>query len=148
MAARKRPVERMSASSATPRVVRRPSFLTLRDLIAADIARNVWGPGEAISTESELAAQHDLSLGTVRRALDLLESEGMVERIRGSGTFVRRPDFETAFVRFIRYYGSAGDRRTPHSVILEREALIGPPDVTSALQLLSGTRVIRLLRQR
>ncbi len=129
-------------------VVRPPAFLSLRDLIAADIAKNVWAPGEAISTESELATKHGLSHGTVRRALDLLESEGMVERIRGSGTFVRRPDFETAYVRFIRYVGSAGDRRTPHSVILERETLAGPYDVTSALQLLKGSKVIRLLRLR
>ena len=72
----------------------------------------------------------------------------MLRRKQGSGTFVRRPDFETAFVRFIRYYGSAGDRRMPHSVILEREVLSGPPDVTSALQLAEGAKVIRLVRQR
>ena len=127
---------------------RRPVFLRLRDRIAADIARNVWAPGEAISTEAEFAAQYDLSLGTVRRALDLLEGEGMVERIRGSGTFVRRPDFETAFIRFIRYYGSAGDRRKPHSILLSRDVLIGPPEVTEALQLAENAPVIRLLRQR
>jgi len=126
----------------------RPVFLRLRDLIAADIAHNVWAPGEAISTESEFAAKYKLSLGTVRRALDLLEGEGMVERIRGSGTFVRRPDFETAFIKFIRYYGSAGDRRKPHSVLLSRSSLIGPSEVTDALQLKTGTQVIRLIRQR
>lgn len=40
---------------------RRPIFLRLRDKIAADIARNVWVPGEAISTEAELAAEYTLS---------------------------------------------------------------------------------------
>ena len=127
---------------------RRPNFLRLRDRIAADIARNVWAPGEAISTEAEFAAEHDLSHGTVRRALDLLEGEGMVERIQGSGTFVRRPDFETAFIRFIRYYGSAGDRRKPHSILLDRASLMGPPEVTEALQLQENAQVIRLVRQR
>ena len=72
----------------------------------------------------------------------------MVERIRGSGTFVRRPDFETAFIKFIRYYGSAGDRRKPQSVILDRASLVGPLEVTTALQLRENTRVIRLIRQR
>jgi len=126
----------------------RPGFIRLRDLIAADIGHNVWVPGEAISTESEFSAKYGLSLGTVRRALDLLEGEGMVERIRGSGTFVRRPDFETAFIKFIRYYGSAGDRRKPQSIILSRSSLIGPSEVTDALQLKNDTQVIRLIRQR
>ena len=117
-------------------------------MIAADIAKNVWVPGEAIPTEAEFSQKYKLSLGTVRRALDLLEGEGMVERIRGSGTYVRRPDFETAFIKFIRYYGSAGDRRKPQSVILDRACLSGPPDVTTALQLSNKAQVIRLLRQR
>ena len=141
---RKRPLEVEPAEAAN----RRPVFLQLRDRIAADIAANVWVPGEAISTEAELSAQHGFSLGTVRRALDLLEGEGIVERIQGSGTFVRRPDFETAFIRFIRYYGSAGDRRTPDSIILDRKAMAGPRDVTDALQLERDAQVIRLLRQR
>lgn len=78
----------------------------------------------------------------------MLEGEGMVERIRGSGTFVRRPDFETAFIRFIRYYGSAGDRRKPQSILLDRASLIGPPEVIEALQLQENAQVIRLARQR
>lgn len=142
---RKRPPDDDASKEAANR---RPAFLQLRDRIAADIAANVWAPGEAISTEAELVAQHGLSSGTVRRALDLLEGEGLVERIRGSGTFVRRPDFETAFIRFIRYYGSAGDRRTPDSLILDRTAMTGPPEVTNALQLKENAQVIRLLRQR
>ena len=148
MAAPMEPRRSRFDKSMTPPTVRRHAFHLLRDVIAADIAKNVWAPGEAIPTELELAKKHVLSLSTVRKALDLLEAEGMIKRKQGSGTFVRRPDFETAYVRFIRYYGSAGDRRMPHSVILEREVLTGPLDVTSALQLAEGTQVIRLLRQR
>ncbi len=66
----------------------------------------------------------------------------------GSGTFVRRPDFEHAFVRFTRLFGSAGDRRIPESRILKREVLVGPPEITSALALLDGARLLRLLRLR
>lgn len=62
--------------------------------------------------------------------------------------FVRRPDFGTAFVRFIRFFGSAGDRRMPKSRILSREALVGPREVTEALHLSDGTQVIRLQRLR
>ena len=127
---------------------RRPIHQRLGDQLASNIAQNKLRPGEAIPTEAELAAKHKVALGTVRKALDHLVSKGLIKRIQGSGTFVRRPDFETASIRFIRYFGSAGDRRTPSSRILSRDAIIGPREVTDALGLDSGMQVIRLQRLR
>ena len=127
---------------------RRPIYRRLRDQVAAEIARNTWRPGEPIASEAELAKRYGISVGTVRKAVDLLVSDGLVERMSGSGTFVRRPDFQHAFIRFTRLFGSAGDRRVPESRILRREVLPGPPEVTSALDLRDGARVIRLLRLR
>jgi len=71
---------------------RRMLYRQLRDYVAGEIARNVWKPGEPISTEFELVAKHNVSHGTVRKALDLLEADGLIERIQGSGSFVRRPN--------------------------------------------------------
>lgn len=127
---------------------RRPIHQRLSDQLALDIAQNRLRPGEAIPTEAELSARYKVALGTVRKALDRLVSKGLIERIQGSGSFVRRPDFATAFVRFIRYFGSAGDRRMPKSRILSRVALVGPREVTDALRLEGGARVIQLRRLR
>lgn len=127
---------------------RRPIYRRLRDQIAAEIAQNIWKPGEAIASEAELAAKYDISVATVRKAVDTLVIDGLIERVSGSGMFVRRPDFEHAFIRFTRVWGSAGDRRIPQSRIYKRETLPGPPEVTSALNLEEGARVIRLLRLR
>lgn len=127
---------------------RRPIYQRLSDQLTLEIAQNKLRPGEAIPTETELAAKYKVALGTVRKALDRLVNERLIERIQGSGTFVRRPDFGTAFVRFIRYFGSAGDRRLPVSHILSRETLVAAQDVAEALQLAQGTQVIRLVRVR
>jgi len=127
---------------------RRPIYQRLRDQIAAEIAQNIWKPGEAIASEAEFAAKYRISVATVRKAIDSLVIDGLIERISGSGMFVRRPDFEHAFIRFTRVWGSAGDRRIPQSRIYKREALSGSPEVTSALNLEEGARVIRLLRLR
>ena len=127
---------------------RRPMYRRLRDQIAAEIAQNVWKPGEAIATEAELAAKYQISVTTVRKAVDCLVLDGLIERVSGSGMFVRRPDFDHAFIRFTRVWGSAGDRRIPGSRIYKREMLPGPPEVTSALNLKDGAQVIRLLRLR
>ena len=127
---------------------RRPMYRRLRDQIAIEIAQNRWAPGAAIASESELATTYNLSIGTVRKAVDCLVGDGLVERIHGSGTFVRRPDFSHAFIRFTQVYGSAGDTRAPDSRILKRETMVGPQAVTEALQLEAGAQVIRMLRLR
>src|SRR5689334_18668286 len=45
--------------------------------------------GARLPTELELAAEHQISRGTVRQAMSALVSEGLLERVRGRGTFVR-----------------------------------------------------------
>ena len=127
---------------------RRPIHRRLSEQLALDISQSRFRPGEAISGEDELAATYKVALGTVRKALDHLVARGLVERIQGTGTFVRRPDFSIAFVRFIRCFGSAGDRRMPGSRILSRETMVGPHEVTEALHLDNGALVLRLHRLR
>ncbi len=45
--------------------------------------------GARLPTELELAAAHQISRGTVRQAMSALVNEGLLERLRGRGTFVR-----------------------------------------------------------
>ncbi|WP_042692654.1 GntR family transcriptional regulator [Azospirillum sp. B506] len=59
-------------------------YLLLRDrIVAGELPAGTRLPGEPA-----LAAEHAVSRVTVRRALDLLEKEGLVQRKAGSGTFV------------------------------------------------------------
>jgi len=60
------------------------------DLRAA-IHREQFGPGDRLPPEQSLREKYRVSLPVVRQALDLLESEGLVDRLHGRGTFVRTP---------------------------------------------------------
>ena len=77
---------------------RLPLYQRLRDHLVEQIANNRWRPGEAIPTEAVLSAEYELSTGTVRKAVDALVSEGILERQQGRGTFVRRPQFQSSAV--------------------------------------------------
>jgi len=127
---------------------RLPLYQRLRDQIAQDITRNVWGPGQAIPTEAELAQAHKVAVGTVRKAIDLLVAQGLIERVQGRGSFVRRPSFDSSLFRFFRFQGADGTRRVPESRILSRIRRPGPPETTEALGLPAGAEVIHLSRLR
>ena len=46
-----------------------------------------WTPGTLMPSESELVAQFQVSRMTVTRALRELQTEGLVSRVQGVGTF-------------------------------------------------------------
>ena len=48
-----------------------------------------WPPGARLPREIELAAEFGVARKTMRKALDMLETDGLIDRRRGSGTFVR-----------------------------------------------------------
>jgi GntR family transcriptional regulator len=68
---------------------------TKYDRIAADLRRKIQGgklkPGDRMPVETALKEEYRVSLITMRRALDVLAAEGLIEKHHGRGTFVRAP---------------------------------------------------------
>lgn len=64
------------------------------DRIAADLRRRITegelAPGERLPAETDLMDRYRVALNTVRRAVDMLAAEGLVEKRQGVGTWVRR----------------------------------------------------------
>ncbi|WP_181493961.1 GntR family transcriptional regulator [Streptomyces sp. ScaeMP-e122] len=55
-------------------------------------------PGERLPSEAGLASRYKVSTVTLRRALAVLQGEGLVEKIHGRGNFVRRPRRKIMYV--------------------------------------------------
>lgn len=127
---------------------RLPLYQRLRDQLAQHIADNRWRAGEAIPTEAVLASEYGLSVGTVRKAIDMLVGERILERQQGRGTFIRRPQFHASLFRFFRFQTLNGERQIPQSQILSVQSLQAPADVARALGLAADISVIRLQRLR
>ena len=127
---------------------RLPRYQRLRDDLAVRINRRELRPGDLIPSEAELAARHSVAIGTVRKAIDQLVADGVLERQQGRGTFVRRARFNSSLFRFFRFQSESGERRIPRSRIIRRKIVAASTAVASALRLSPGEPVIGLSRLR
>ena len=55
--------------------------------LKTDLSQGRWPPGTLMPSESELVAQFGVSRMTINRALRELQSEGLIDRVQGVGTF-------------------------------------------------------------
>ena len=74
--------------------------ISLYQRILGDIRDRIlsgeWQPGHRIPFEHELSATYRCSRMTVNKALSQLAKAGLIERRRRSGSFVRRPQLQSA----------------------------------------------------
>ena len=105
-----------------------------------------WPPGVSLPAETRLAAEHGVALGTLRRALELLVEEGLIERRHGKGTFVRGGLAGAPMLRFFRF--GTGDGEVPKSHILSRRSVAATPEVARRLSIGRGVPVLQLQRLR
>ena len=68
--------------------VSKPLYGQVREMLLGRIGRGEWGPGDTLPNEFVLANQFDVSVGTIRRAIEGLEHSGIVVRKQGRGTYV------------------------------------------------------------
>ncbi|WP_439549426.1 GntR family transcriptional regulator [Falsiroseomonas sp.] len=64
-------------------------YLQLATLFRHRVEQGAWPAGKQIPTVDELAAECGVARATIRQALDQLAQEGLIERFRAKGTFVR-----------------------------------------------------------
>ena len=91
------------------RLFNQPLYLQLCDALADRIAAGEWKPGDALPNETDLAREFGVSSGTMRKSLDLLESERLLTRRQGRGTFVNNPAAPAQVGRYTRHFAGNGD---------------------------------------
>lgn len=126
----------------------RPLYSQVYEALVKRIAGGVWRAGEALPSEQALAAQLGVSQGTVRKALDALALDKMIDRRQGKGTFVAEITQEQALFRFFRLTRADGDRAVPASS--DETLRLRPARVAEArtLGLALGAEVVDILRTR
>ncbi len=93
----------------------RPLYQQVYDLMVTKISDGEYRPGEMLPSEQQLAGQLKVSQGTVRKALDTMTSENILERRQGKGTFVSEQTPERSTLRFFGFSRPDGTPLTPQN---------------------------------
>ena len=122
-----------------------PLYFQLAQDLRKQISSKRFKPGVALPTEERLGELYGVSRITVRRAIDDLITERLVERRRGVGTFVARPQGATRSVSLV---GSLYDALAyPNNItieVLQRTAKAAPRHVAELLSLQNNAALVEL----
>ena len=127
-----------------------PLYSQIVNIVKRNLSAGTLTAGELLPSETELCRAYNVSRSTVRQAIGILESEGLVVRKQGRGTFAaapkvrRRTEHVYSFTSEISAMGM-----TPSSTLIEFNVITPTPDIVKVLELKSPEeRVYRFTRIR
>lgn len=129
-----------------------PPYLRIADVLRRRIADQEWSPGDRLPSRAQLAQECGVGENVVRRAQELLISQGILEGRAGSGTYVAEPRKRLRMVRsqcreqsggspFVADMSALGRRGTWES---RTEAKVpAPADIAARLGIAEGELCVR-----
>lgn len=88
------------------------AYQEVKQKITADLVRGRYLMGQALPAEKDLAKELDVSIGTLRKAVDELVAEGIVVRRQGRGTYVAEHDVKRLLYYFFHVVRWDADKKT------------------------------------
>jgi GntR family transcriptional regulator len=124
----------------------------IAEVMRDKIATGELGPGDKLDTQERIGREYGVSRIVARQALDLLEAEGLIDRVQGGRAFVRR--YQPLLRRSALHYRTdpgapfaeeaIATERTPrytHRTYPDRAG----PDIARRLRIAVGDEVMRTL---
>ncbi|MEL6645027.1 MAG: GntR family transcriptional regulator [Pseudomonadota bacterium] len=122
-----------------------PKYVQTAEMLIREIAAGRLVAGERLPPEREMAKDLGLAVGTLRKALADLEDRGLLERVQGSGNYVRPGAEGAGIYAFFRLELVAGGG-LPTAEILSVDRLSKPADLPQFGTSAQGHRIRRLRR--
>ena len=122
-------------------------YIQLASLFRRRIEAGDWPVAEQTPTVDDLAAECGVARATIRKALDMIEAEGLIDRYRAKGTFVRqRPRQQLWCEVATDWSGLLANRDEAVIQVLSDQRGTQPPDIPHAVGTLAPSyrRLTRL----
>lgn len=120
-----------------------PIYVQISEVLIREIASGQLLDGTRLPPERALAKQHFTTVRTLRKALDILEDKGLLERRQGSGNYVRTGTIIDSIYSMFRLELRSGGG-LPTAKVLSVDEMDKPADLPSFGSSPRATRIRRL----
>lgn len=132
-----------------------PMYLQVSNWIEGMLQSSEYDVGSKLPSEGELAEKFQLNRNTIRHAISVMVQQGLLEKQKGVGTFVRRKK-PLAPVRQLGKMTSfiddfeldARNGLETESIIISQEKIMPPAEIAAALGLQGGEFAVKIERVR
>ena len=127
-----------------------PFYFQLKQILLGDLRDRGLAPGDRLPGDHELCGTYEVSRTVVRQALAELETEGVIERVKGRGTFVAPHKTAERLVQSLTglYEDVAARGSQLRSEVRRLESAPADEQIASLLEVRPGTPVVVLERLR
>lgn len=127
-----------------------PIHAQISEAFRTRMASGEWPAHYRLKSEPDLAAELGVSRGTLRRALSTLIDEGLLQQVRGRGTFVTATTIEPAIAQRLSTLSEdlAGQGVATSTQVLVSALEVPPRPIAALLEVPNGGSVLRLERVR
>ena len=125
-----------------------PLYKQVYGLLTARLVEGHWKPSEPLPSEMALAEELGVSQGTVRKALNQMVAENLLERQQGKGTYVAEHTQESSLFRFFRLREPNGESLIPETKVLSSSRRAPTQAERAQLNLEGKLQVVELVRLR
>lgn len=121
-----------------------PLYKEVKHHITRSLIAGEWKPGAAIPSEPRLARHFNVSVGTIRKAIDELVAEKILVRQQGRGTFVTTHTEDRQLYYFFHIVAKGGGKEPPTHELLSFRKGKADSEENLRLGVGRGERVFRI----
>ena len=128
-----------------------PVYVQITNWLTSQIVSGQWPPHHKLPGEPDLAAEIGVSRGSLRKAIGILVSKGLLEQVHGKGTFVRKTILEQTWAsRLTSTAEELNWQGIPFTIEVLAQEICKPHEarILRILQLAPDEQVFHLLRRR
>jgi GntR family transcriptional regulator len=124
------------------------AYQEVKQKITADLVRGRFPIGQALPAEKDLSHEFNVSIGTLRKAVDELVDEGIVIRRQGKGTFQAEHDSKRQMYYFFHVVKHDVDKKiTPQVELTSLSSALANREEAFKLEIKEGTPVWRIVNR-
>jgi len=126
-----------------------PLYVQIADELISKIESGALSPGDQLAPERELSAELNVNRMTLRKALQLLESQGLLERRHGIGNFIAHSRIDRRMETIFRFSKGVVNRGfSPGTRLINIRVVASGPKLARDLNIDESDQVYDILRLR